>query len=527
MRKKDLIVYCYQALKRFYSDESGVYAVMTALLAFPLLFLISFAVDGSGILLDKARLAQATDQGALVLVAENNGERENKAHSDVKRQNPSKEEIAKAGEGGKFAAQQHKRNLELVHGIAEYYLRSDKSGAGNVKSKPVIITKDFDYACEKKEKQENPYVRKEFVTCSVQGSVDRQFWLPWGQSALDQSLLKVGRTEIGSGKTYAVKEKGAIPVELMLVLDFSGSMLDRVGEDTQGRKEKDNDPQSKINILRRVVGNIQDILLPPKAPEKVSPFNRIGFTAFAAGAKQRGESSCVLPYYGNSRLESRIKKQLLEYDWDMKDFNRYLDVRRTIDQIYSFNGSKINYSLTFNNGRYCLGGNEGKQTTQAWFSQDKRNIMEILKRLYPKGGAAASSGMIIGANIMMDKNTNPNAEPSKLGSNTQRVMLVLSDGMDNRPTDQTLIRLLDGGMCEAIRNQVDSLQDPSQRKQPTRIGFVAFGFNPPANQVRAWKKCVGEHYYQANNEKELLESFKQIIGIEEEVGRSSSKKPSF
>lgn len=153
--------------------------------------------------------------------------------------------------------------------------------------------------------------------------------------------------------------------------------------------------------------------------------------------------------------------------------------------------------------------------------------MEILKRLYPKGGTAASSGMIIGANIMMDKNTNPNAEPSKLGSNTQRVMLVLSDGMDNRPTDQTLIRLLDGGMCEAIRNQVDSLQDPSQRKQPTRIGFVAFGFNPPANQVRAWKKCVGEHYYQANNEKELLESFKQIIGIEEEVGRSSSKKPSF
>ncbi|WP_288065786.1 TadE/TadG family type IV pilus assembly protein, partial [Rodentibacter caecimuris] len=441
MRKKDLIVYCYQALKRFYSDESGVYAVMTALLAFPLLFLISFAVDGSGILLDKARLAQATDQGALVLVAENNGERENKAHSDVKRQNPSKEEIEKAGEGGKFAAQQHKRNLELVHGIAEYYLRSDKSGAGNVKSKPVIIIKDFDYACEKKEKQENPYVRKEFVTCSVQGSVDRQFWLPWGQSALDQNLLKAGRTEIGSGKTYAVKEKGAIPVEVMLVLDFSGSMLDRVGKDKKSRKG--NDPLSKINTLRSVVGNVQDILLPPKAPEKVSPFNRIGFVAFAGGARQQNEKfGCVLPYYGRydkSNLEGVIKAGLNHsYQDVLKEyFESYLDVRQTIDQIYRFKGSNIQYPLTFNNGDACLGGNDGKLTSQAWFDRSNKDIRRALSAITPKGGTAATAGMIIGANIMMNKNKDPNAEPSKLGSNTKRVMLVLSDGMDNRPTDQT------------------------------------------------------------------------------------------
>lgn len=51
---------------------------MTALLAFPLLVLIGFTVDGTGVVLDKARLAQGMDQAALALVAENNDYRENK-----------------------------------------------------------------------------------------------------------------------------------------------------------------------------------------------------------------------------------------------------------------------------------------------------------------------------------------------------------------------------------------------------------------------------------------------------------------
>ena len=57
---------------------------MTALLAFPLLFLIAFTIDGTGMLLDKARFAQATDQAALLLVAENNAYRKGNDHDDLK-----------------------------------------------------------------------------------------------------------------------------------------------------------------------------------------------------------------------------------------------------------------------------------------------------------------------------------------------------------------------------------------------------------------------------------------------------------
>ena len=64
-RKLNASRYIYRQFKHFYLNQKGVYAVMTALLAFPLLFLIAFTVDGTGMLLDQARFAQATDQAAL------------------------------------------------------------------------------------------------------------------------------------------------------------------------------------------------------------------------------------------------------------------------------------------------------------------------------------------------------------------------------------------------------------------------------------------------------------------------------
>ena len=75
-----------QLVKQFYSDQQGVYMIMTGLLSFILLGVIALAVDGSGILLDKARLQYGTEQAALALVAENNNYRVNKEHSDVARQ---------------------------------------------------------------------------------------------------------------------------------------------------------------------------------------------------------------------------------------------------------------------------------------------------------------------------------------------------------------------------------------------------------------------------------------------------------
>ncbi len=60
-----------------------------------------------------------------------------------------------------------------------------------------------------------------------------------------------------SETSYAIKEKGiVIPVELMLVSDYSGSMNSHL-QDKNGRSLG----KAKITILREVVSEISKILL--------------------------------------------------------------------------------------------------------------------------------------------------------------------------------------------------------------------------------------------------------------------------
>ncbi|HDR1910416.1 TPA: pilus assembly protein [Pasteurella multocida] len=587
MKKLYLIRSCYDSVRKFYENELGVYTVMTALLAFPLLVLIGFTVDGTGVVLDKARLAQGMDQAALALVAENNGYRENKKHGDVNRQVVSPQDKAKFG-GNEFMAKQEKRNQELIQGIAKLYLRSENANASS--DAPITIDKPFHYSCEELDlPTANEYARRKPIVCEVQGGVNRKFWLPVSESLVSEDKLKKNRIRMESETSYAIKEKGiVIPVELMLVSDYSGSMNSHL-QDKNGRSLG----KAKITILREVVSEISKILLPEDVSEGVSPFNRIGFTTFSGGVRQRDVTEgCVLPYEGKISQTSRKltiryritgnntpwkfnagrwerstvsfqehykgyydkfhsstcrgsgssrtcqidanPKKIMDYALKINDwttirelFNTYIDVSGTIDQISQFDGSNRRYDMVFTDEERCLGGNIGRRTTRAWFDQKNKDITRELNIVRPSGWTSASSGLLVGANIMMDENKNPDAQPSKLGTNIQRVILVLSDGEDNWPTYSTLTTLLNNGMCDKIREQLGKLQDPNLRELPGRIAFVAFGYSPPANQVAAWKKCVGDQYYTAYSKEELLDSFKQIIGFEEEVGRSSSHKPKF
>lgn len=305
----------------------------------------------------------------------------------------------------------------------------------------------------------------------------------------------------------------------------------------------------------------------------------MGFATFAGGARQRGDRyNCVMPYYlkegiydfrvswwhltsfnyqGNSRdcrdttvlddrgkpysvnaclikgqadqaLITAVRNNYLETSMKLI-FKDIIDINKTIQQVDNFDGTPVHdYKLTYSNPDHCLGGNDGVQTSQAWFTKSNPGIGDALSKINPKGSTAASSGFIIGANLLMDTNKDPEAQPAKLGTNTQRILMVLSDGEDNRPTFDTLTTLLNAGLCNRIRNKADSLQDPKFNKLPTKIAFAAFGFQPPPEQKAAWQKCVGENnYYEPDSKEALLEAFKQILSFEEEVGRSSIKKPTF
>ena len=575
----------YNLLKDFYKDQSGVYTFIAGMLAMVLLGLAAFAVDGSGIMLDKARFIQAMDQGALSLVAENNKFRENAKHYDVTRQTLSAEEQNNKTDDEKFATQQNKRNQELVQGMVKLYMRSYDRDNLNNKSLPISIEKDFDLSCEEMElPAQNQYVKKP-VVCQVSGEIKRKSWLPY------ENTLSFGKdVDIGSGVTYGVKDRGIIiPVDLMLVSDVSGSMRWNIaGTNTSNTLPKS---QWRFTALTSVVEEVSDILMPEVLTADVSPFNRMAFTSFAFGSQQKDvKDLCVLPFYGKN-LKAKVElfdlfskttgknstnrvdtyKDLFEngivqwgdltnYD---KDSNRrkftvtaspveimkraasfpaidfalvdfffdtyYVDLKRTVQSISTFDGLPRNYDIAFKNHGICLGyQNRNIATTKAWFTQKDRNISSELKKITPEGGTSAATGLLIGANLLMDYNKDPEAQPNKIGTNTQRVILILSDGEDNRPSLRTLINTINAGVCDAIKTRANSFQDPNYRMIPTRLAFVAFGYNPVGAQADAWKRCVGEeNYYLADSKEKLLAVFKQVIGVEEEVGKTSITKPKF
>jgi len=129
----------------------------------------------------------------------------------IKREFPSDEKPIRG-------VQMKKRNQELVQGIVKLYLRSDDSN-GQSNSSPITIPKDFIADCRISSKTRTNG-EANTVACKVDGDVERKFFLPWSRTLTSNNQDK---TTIGSGTSYAVKEKDVVvPIDLMLVNDFCG-----------------------------------------------------------------------------------------------------------------------------------------------------------------------------------------------------------------------------------------------------------------------------------------------------------------
>lgn len=626
-----------QLVKQFYSDQQGVYMIMTGLLSFILLGVIALAVDGSGILLDKARLQYGTEQAALALVAENNNYRVNKEHADVARQNVSAEEIKQAG-NDVTTAKQEKRNQEIIQGFVKNYLRTPYNNTDNRIDSSAAVTlekpeKGFEYECHPVEVKNARGGVEKMATCGVTAVVLRRSWLYLKDNG---GLSFDKRVKIDSGLTYATKRKDKpVPVDVMLVADFSGSMYNNSAGKSlcvnQRRDCSNRDSRSKIQTLRNVINELSNSLIPDKLIGNISPYNRFGVVSFGLGAQMNSGpiGYCYLPYLSSSKHTTEITVNIFnDTNWKKKyakkseyinsntdypradrtvvsvsgvkiisnsnpmiirgpkyavirallssevnsltgganivptkqyvvrqpdgkmhtpigyAFSTFFDKTATINSIDSFNGndSDIYYPLYFPKNGNCLGqgefdndisvGNSNIRSTNMWYKLGERNnLMAFLNAVKPEGNTLASSGMLIGANMLMNKNPDPNAQPEKLESNTQRILLVLSDGNDTVLPHVTQ-ELQEAGMCSRIRKRLDTLQvEPSSKAfkvLPSRIAFVRFGTQEemPTGAKKAWIDCVGaQNFYEAKDGAALLEAFKKIVAVEEEVGTISNKKP--
>jgi len=582
-----------QKIKAFYLDQQGVYGVMTALLLLPLIILVAFTVETTGILLDKTRLSQATDQAALLLTAENNEFRAKKDHSDLMRQNLTAQEKALPADK-QFSTRVAKRNQELVQDTVKLYLRSYGEGA----NAPITITKDFTAFCEPLSKS----VKSEGgVICSVQGDVRRKN----GFNIINEWVKSPdSRLPVNSGVSYAVKQSSGVPMEVMLVSDFSGSMNQDLNNNNAPLP---SGVQSKIQVLREVVDEVTQILLPQGT---VDGHNRVGFVTFNTAVRQwNDKKNCALPifpiagkdtesikyniqlgngfnetadeltkrvakkhgkkvdYFSNCQLpgkgsgkptdknyttleceatdsrEEAIKMAIVEEDdiTSTKLIKEYMNIKKTVEQIDHFDGSPQKYSITLDVpvgqiDETCP-DNHGQPTSQAWFSNGKeqKDLVKTFSSIEPNHQTNASSGMITATNIMSAKDTAYQAKLDKIGKNARRVMVVVSDGIDNFPYWGSFVEFQNNGMCQKIKDKLNSLQNPKYNKEDTRIGFIAISYDPrkgTANSTtnnnmpnyNAWKKCVDDYYYVVKSRQQLLDAFSEILGLQEELGTSSSQK---
>lgn len=516
-----------QKIKAFYLDQQGVYGVMTALLLLPLIILVAFTVETTGILLDKTRLSQATDQAALLLTAENDEFRAKKDHSDLMRQNLTAQEKALPADK-QFSTRVAKRNQELVQDTVKLYLRSYGEGA----NAPITITKDFTAFCEPLSQSGKG---EDGVTCTVQGDVRRRN----GFGVIDEWVKSPdGRLPVNSGASYAVKQNGGVPMEVMLVADFSGSMDQDLNNN--------NAPlppgvQSKIQVLREVVDEVTQALL-----DNNNSASRVGFTLFNAAARQLNDKRCQMPilstkeksqevithdvyfnnYYAKEKndflkdaskrygvkegyffdckdepktwVEPRAEKQagtrpIFDYTCKIKDtrenvikivsnemygnnlqvsgtkkypltylFRQYTDVKKTVDQIDSFDGKFKSYPLTFdvpNSRLEYICPKKEKETaslsTQAWFEgkNGQKDLVKEFNAINPKNQTSASAGMIIATNAILAEDKAYRDKLDKLGKNPKRVMVVVSDGIDNFPYFGSFPAFQNNGMCEKIKKK--------------------------------------------------------------------------
>ena len=582
-----------QKIKAFYLDQQGVYGVMTALLLLPLIMLVAFTVETTGILLDKTRLSQATDQAALLLTAENNEFRAKKDHSDLMRQNLTAQEKALPADK-QFSTRVAKRNQELVQDTVKLYLRSYGEGA----NAPITITKDFTAFCEPLSQSGKA---EGGVTCTVQGDVHRKN----GFGIIDEWVKSPdGRLPVNSGASYAVKQSGGVPMEVMLVADFSGSMNQDLNNNNAPLP---SGVQSKIQVLREVVDEVTQILLPQGT---VDGHNRVGFVTFNTAVRQwNDKKNCALPifpiagkdtesikyniqlgngfnetadeltkrvakkhgkkvdYFSNCQLpgkgsgkptdknyttleceatdsrEEAIKMAIVEEDdiTSTKLLKEYMNIKKTVEQIDHFDGSPQKYSITLDvpvgQINETCPENHGQPTSQAWFSNGKeqKDLVKTFSSIEPNHQTNASSGMITATNIMSAKDTAYQAKLDKIGKNARRVMVVVSDGIDNFPYWGSFVEFQNNGMCQKIKDKLNSLQNPKYNKEDTRIGFIAISYDPrkgTANATtnnnmqnyNAWKKCVDDYYYVVKSKQQLLDAFSEILGLQEELGTSSSQK---
>jgi len=403
-------------LRDFRGDRRGAFAIGFVILSGFLFSISILGLEGSRYIAERARLSDAMEQAALALTAENNGE----------------------------GAQ---RNYTLAQAYFAAYMPREKAVL-----RPTVLV---DYGVSPG--------NLSYVEYRVSGQTQQTSWFSSTFfPTFDQDVL-IG----GNGAARKFRSS----VDVMFVVDFSGSMNDHFG--TGG---------TKLTELKRIVLKLVRELY------QYDVGNKAGFIPFGWGAKEG--SRCDFPFVTYYPMP-----------WDILaknpglDFQNNINVSATVAAIPN-NVNTINIPLSAVSDGNCL------KMSYSWkvpLTTDYARINQI-QSMTALGGTLVSSGVLRGASALAS------------GTAPRKVLIIVSDGTDD-PKDITLTpALINAGMCNRIRQAISTTQSTG------KIAFIGINYRPTAN----WKDCVGDkNFYLPTTVKGLEESLHRAVF--EEVGHNILK----
>ncbi|VGM96805.1 Flp pilus assembly protein TadG [uncultured Avibacterium sp.] len=273
----------------FIEQQKGVYGIIMGMITVFLLVIIGFTIDGSGILLDRARLSDSLEQATLAITSENNTYRNDEfVLGKVSTQN-----------GQKVITRNNKQIKQRDEDIIKAYMTSYANSYSKVKS--------VDYHCDKETNR---------ITCYAQGTLERNSLLP---ISINKNVFIPTHIDIGQYGSAFKEGKNASPLDIMFAVNFSSDMFSGIADNLPGpycsgeyRWKSDNITIERHFEILKKCGNTPwatsifeslkeyvNMLEIFKSQSNGQPNNnRIGLTAFTLGAQpiNEGNNVCALPF---------------------------------------------------------------------------------------------------------------------------------------------------------------------------------------------------------------------------------------
>lgn len=497
-----------------YTQQRGHAAILFALMI-PLLFgVFILGTDGARALQDKARLEEASEVAALAIAGQSGGS-------------------------------EQARNKLATDYIQYYFPHADV----NKIETQVIPCEDNEFCDQEGAASER------FFEYQVAAHIQEPNW--FSKSSIETSFgdnLNVGG--YSSARKYQSKS-----VDVVLVADFSGSMIDPITtKDKDGRDKK----TPKYKALQNIISEVADVIASynEKGGPKKSTLGFVGFNMntypsteskmaynyiicntsidrdYLYGDKLQDQDNLEYSYidlenkghvYINGPLKNPVTENRVFNDgwcgqlfslpvdhgyWgyysNSIDNEKYIDYLSTINAIFSdkaFNPTAHARDNSMLKSKNKLNFHDIPLTT------DVNSLSRKIKRFEPQGGTAFYTGLIRGARM------------ASTGKNPRRLIILLSDGVNSvdDPNQSKVMysitdKLIDTGLCTRILHHLND-ESVDEESVNARMFAIGFGSDYTLDEYPQMKQCVGDNnVYDAKNDSQAIKN-KILELIAEEMGR--------